>query len=337
MNRVNRPSLRRRHLTESLQPGALFFNATCGSQRFKSQLKFQSFRREGSTGSTSELNEHLSLGFSLINPSFKPFRHPFLYSTFRNSTQLTSSLSSPLSVSSNPQSLNGWSNLFNSSLSCLSGSRSSSILDQRHFNSNHLRCFSTVGSNGSSPKKQKSLIQRIPKYFTKYITRPLSWSYTQSLNIIKLASVPILQFLRHPSVVFIWWNQLKDGMVHGWHWTKRGFKLFGVNFKISLLLVKKKIKGQPLNFREHKLLVRTTSDLVKLIPFSFFIAVPFAELLLPVMLWAFPGMLPSTFAEKNIDNPHLQRKLKAKQELTQFFQELVAARARQVLGEVVVR
>lgn len=44
-------------------------------------------------------------------------------------------------------------------------------------------------------------------------------------------------------------------------------------------------------------LKRTTQDLLRLIPFSFFLIVPFMELLLPVALKLFPNMLPSTFAD----------------------------------------
>lgn len=42
-------------------------------------------------------------------------------------------------------------------------------------------------------------------------------------------------------------------------------------------------------------LVRTVSDLFRLVPFSVFIIVPFMELLLPLAIKLFPGMLPSTF------------------------------------------
>lgn len=42
-------------------------------------------------------------------------------------------------------------------------------------------------------------------------------------------------------------------------------------------------------------LKRTTTDLIRLIPFSVFILVPFMEFLLPIALRLFPNMLPSTF------------------------------------------
>lgn len=45
-------------------------------------------------------------------------------------------------------------------------------------------------------------------------------------------------------------------------------------------------------------LKRTTTDLLRLIPFSVFLIVPFMELLLPVALKLFPNMLPSTFTDK---------------------------------------
>lgn len=43
---------------------------------------------------------------------------------------------------------------------------------------------------------------------------------------------------------------------------------------------------------------RTTSDLLRLVPFAVFLIVPFMELLLPVALKLFPNMLPSTFEDK---------------------------------------
>lgn len=46
-------------------------------------------------------------------------------------------------------------------------------------------------------------------------------------------------------------------------------------------------------------LVRTTADMFRLVPFLVIIIIPFAELLLPVLLIVFPNMLPSTFKEED--------------------------------------
>ena len=40
---------------------------------------------------------------------------------------------------------------------------------------------------------------------------------------------------------------------------------------------------------------RTVADIFRLVPFSVFVVVPFMEVLLPVYLYFFPNMLPSTF------------------------------------------
>jgi LETM1 and EF-hand domain-containing protein 1 len=47
-------------------------------------------------------------------------------------------------------------------------------------------------------------------------------------------------------------------------------------------------------------LIRTTTDILRLVPFAIFVIVPFMELLLPVALKVFPNMLPSTFQVRNI-------------------------------------
>jgi LETM1 and EF-hand domain-containing protein 1 len=124
-----------------------------------------------------------------------------------------------------------------------------------------------------------------------------------------------------------YWGRFKDGTVHSWHWFKNGSVLFRKNFAISKGLLSKKLRGDELTFRESQLLVRTTADVLKLIPFSFFILVPFAELLLPVVLKVWPQMLPSTFDAKKLFGQSAaaterSRRLVAKQEMLKFFSEI---------------
>lgn len=51
--------------------------------------------------------------------------------------------------------------------------------------------------------------------------------------------------------------------------------------------------------KERQQLVRTVSDLFRLVPFSIFVIVPFLEFTLPIFLKLFPNMLPSTFQEES--------------------------------------
>jgi len=57
-------------------------------------------------------------------------------------------------------------------------------------------------------------------------------------------------------------------------------------------------QGRELSRRERKQLVRTTNDLMRMVPFALFIVIPFMEFMLPLALKLFPNMLPSTFQDK---------------------------------------
>lgn len=125
--------------------------------------------------------------------------------------------------------------------------------------------------------------------------------------------------------VTYYYGKFKEGTVHSWRWFKNGSFLFKKNFTISKGLLSKKLRGDELTYRENDLLVKTTSDVLKLIPFSFFILVPFAELLLPVVLKVWPQMLPSTFDAKKLfpqSATDRSKRLLAKQEMLKFFSEI---------------
>jgi LETM1 and EF-hand domain-containing protein 1, mitochondrial len=74
-----------------------------------------------------------------------------------------------------------------------------------------------------------------------------------------------------------------------------GFKLFGFELRVASRLVWKRLQGATLSRRERRQLTRTSADIFRVVPFSLFIIIPFAEVLLPVALRVFPNMLPSTF------------------------------------------
>lgn len=88
-------------------------------------------------------------------------------------------------------------------------------------------------------------------------------------------------------------KRIWDELVHYYH----GFRLLFIDIRVCSNLLYRILKGEDLSRREHKQLVRTTSDVFRLVPFSVFIIVPFMELLLPIAVKIFPGMLPSTFQD----------------------------------------
>jgi LETM1 and EF-hand domain-containing protein 1, mitochondrial len=107
------------------------------------------------------------------------------------------------------------------------------------------------------------------------------------------------------------WKKIKHEAAHYWN----GTKLLVSEVRISARLQWKILHGEDLTRRERRQasvsilsrfpiiysnlqLKRTTTDLLRLVPFSVFVIVPFMELLLPVALKLFPSMLPSTFEDK---------------------------------------
>ncbi|CAM9368958.1 unnamed protein product, partial [Phaeothamnion confervicola] len=74
-----------------------------------------------------------------------------------------------------------------------------------------------------------------------------------------------------------------------------GSKLLWNDMKTAQKILKRVLRGSALTRRERKQLLRTTSDIFRIVPMAVFVIVPFMELLLPVALKLFPNMLPSTF------------------------------------------
>lgn len=105
-------------------------------------------------------------------------------------------------------------------------------------------------------------------------------------------------------------------LVHYYH----GFRLLFIDINICRKYLWKVLNGESLTRREHRLMIRTTSDLFRLLPFSVFIIVPFMELLLPLAIKFFPGMLPSTFQSASDQDNKRKQSLKVKIEMAKFLQ-----------------
>ncbi|XP_037714158.1 mitochondrial proton/calcium exchanger protein [Drosophila subpulchrella] len=112
-------------------------------------------------------------------------------------------------------------------------------------------------------------------------------------------------------------TRIWDEVVHYYH----GFRLLSIDVAICSKLLWRVLNGKTLTRRENKQLQRTTSDLFRLIPFSVFIIVPFMELLLPLFIKFFPGMLPSTFQTSTDRQEKLRQSLGVRLEVAKFLQQ----------------
>ncbi len=93
-------------------------------------------------------------------------------------------------------------------------------------------------------------------------------------------------------------------MHHIWDELKKvgyGFKMLNEDFKFFIRFQKRKydLKYDKESYVENIKLKQVKSDFIKFIPFSIFIIVPGAELLLPAWLVVFPNSIPSQFLSED--------------------------------------
>ncbi|KDQ14486.1 hypothetical protein BOTBODRAFT_32618 [Botryobasidium botryosum FD-172 SS1] len=131
------------------------------------------------------------------------------------------------------------------------------------------------------------------------------------------SSTPAKATAPQPPLLTRVWTTVKHGAAHYWD----GTKLLGKEIKISGRLQWKLLQGGKLTRREKRQLKRTTTDLLRLIPFSVFVIVPFMELLLPVAIKLFPNMLPSTFEDKFAADEKQRKLLRVRLEMAKFLQD----------------
>lgn len=113
------------------------------------------------------------------------------------------------------------------------------------------------------------------------------------------------------------WGKVKREAHHYWD----GTKLLATEVKISTKLAVKMAAGYELSRRENRQLQRTVQDLARLVPFSVFVIVPFAELLLPVALKLFPNLLPSTYEGQTSKDKKANHLRTTRKEVSNFLRD----------------
>lgn len=98
-------------------------------------------------------------------------------------------------------------------------------------------------------------------------------------------------------------------------------QLLAADLRTARQMLNRSLRGSSLTRRERKQLLRTTTDLFRLIPMSMFVIIPFMELALPFALKLFPNMLPSTFQDSLKEEENMKRELQTRIAMAGFFQE----------------
>ncbi|GMH55296.1 hypothetical protein TL16_g01873, partial [Triparma laevis f. inornata] len=131
-------------------------------------------------------------------------------------------------------------------------------------------------------------------------------------------------------------SELKEHAVHEAKHYYLGTKLLFAEVTTARKLLSRTLVGGTLTRRERKQLLRTTTDLFRLVPMSMFVLIPFMEFLLPFALKIFPNMLPSTFNTELSKEENMKKELKGRIAMAGFLQETLhslAKEKRKVAGE----
>lgn len=128
-------------------------------------------------------------------------------------------------------------------------------------------------------------------------------------------------YATHPKELHEGWINLRDAAKAEAHHYWVGTKLLWADIQTARKLLGKTLDGNSLTRRERKQLLRTVSDLFRLIPFSMFVIIPFMEFALPFALRLFPNMLPSTYQDSLKAEENMKRELKSRIAMAHFFQE----------------
>jgi LETM1-like protein len=139
---------------------------------------------------------------------------------------------------------------------------------------------SSISDIVPSSQKAKGMIARVPR-------------------MLKDASMATLRFLwevlKNPRLLLEKGAALKvsikEMLQHYW----LGSKLLWSDIKTAKKILSRMVSGHSLTRRERKQLLRTASDIFRMVPLAIFLIIPFMEFLLPFALKLFPNMLPSTF------------------------------------------
>lgn len=213
----------------------------------------------------------------------------------------------------------------------VSPANTTSLLDALGYSYSHsgaIRCISTSAIHYDQPSsKVEVTVQKIKQTQKEQQTSETAAAAAaaappvapeKAAGVAAAASASASQVVATPAPVKKTLKQrIWAEVLHYYH----GFRLLFIDFNVSRKLIWRVLNGKSLTRREHRLLVRTTGDLFRLLPFSVFIIVPFMELLLPVAIRLFPGMLPSTFQTATEREDKIKQNLKVKLEMAKFLQK----------------
>jgi len=128
-------------------------------------------------------------------------------------------------------------------------------------------------------------------------------------------------YITHPRDLRKKLAELKELAVKEAHHYWMGSKLLAADVRTARHIMGRTLRGSTLSRRERKQLLRTVTDVFRLVPMSVFVLIPFMEFALPFALKLFPNMLPSTFQDSLKEEQNMKGELQMRISMAGFFQE----------------
>jgi LETM1 and EF-hand domain-containing protein 1 len=173
-------------------------------------------------------------------------------------------------------------------------------------------------SKDSVDKTNKLVSQKLELDETNSTKLPFK---TKVINGARYVYASTVDIIKNPGKT---WKAIKDEAHHYWV----GTKLLWVEMKMAGQIIQRLLSGHGMTRRERMQLIRTTTDMLRLVPFAVFVIVPFMELLLPFALKLFPNMLPSTFQDNLKKEESMKRELQMRLAVAGFMQETLQEMAK---------
>jgi len=186
------------------------------------------------------------------------------------------------------------------------------------FNNSSFKPLNFRAYSSSTSDEQKDIDKQGKETRTKKVVKRERSTVGKCLNATKKFCVAIIRCFTHPKQSWqgfkVGWHHFVETLKHYW----KGAKLLKADIKTCSGLIRKLVSGQKLSWREQRQLKRTVLDVLRFIPFVFFVIIPFLEIALPLVLYFFPNMLPSTFSTRHQKEEKEKKLLSARLKSVQF-------------------
>lgn len=179
----------------------------------------------------------------------------------------------------------------------------------------------TPTSSSLSTSTEKSIVRKV--------SDATLWAFKAFFTMLAKTPGILWFYLTHPKDLKKKLIEGKEDLKHMANHFWMGSKLLAADVRTARHILGRTLRGSTLSRRERKQLLRTVSDVFRLVPVTIFFVVPFMEFALPFALKIFPNMLPSTFQDALKEEEKMKGELQMRISMAGFFQDTLTELAKE--------